>query len=192
MIRIWRFGDLPIVIAATSIALSVAACEAPIDPRRTNFEVKKDGVYAKYDDKSGRLKKLDVDQNKNGKIETFSYWDGSRVERIEVDQDEDGKIDKWEHYGADNKIVSIGSSSRDDAIEDTWSYGDERGILARVEHDLDRDGVIDKREIFAPRPGQPDGRVLSIVELDLDKTGTPGRRLYYRPDGSFEKTEVLR
>lgn len=80
--------------------LAVAGCSAPPDPRRTNFEVRREGVYAKYDPKTGRLAKLDVDTNKNGKIDTFSYRDGTTLHRIEIDQDEDGKIDRWENYGA--------------------------------------------------------------------------------------------
>lgn len=172
--------------------LLCAGCQAPPDPRRTNFEIRaKEGV-AKYDPKSGKLQKFDADLNKNGRMETFSYWDGSRVLRIEIDKDEDGKIDRWEHYNSQNKVERVGSSSRDDEVEDTWTYPDERGFLARVESDTDRDGVVDKREIFVPREGAPDGRVLSIVELDLDKSGNPARRLHYRPDGSFEKSEVLR
>lgn len=168
------------------------ACKEPPDPRRTNFEIRaKEGV-AKYDPKSGKLQRIDIDQNKNGRIETFSYWDGARVQRIEIDKDEDGKIDRWEHYDAQNKLERVGTSTKDDEVEDSWTYPDEKGFLARVETDTDRDGVIDKRELFVPRPGTPDGRVLSIVELDIDKSGTPGRRLYYRADGSFEKSEVLR
>jgi hypothetical protein len=172
--------------------LAFAGCSAPPDPRRTNFEIKGKDTTAKYDPKTGKLKRIDTDLNKNGKMETFSYWDGSHVLRIEIDKDEDGKIDRWEHYNDQNKLEKIGSSSKDDEVEDTWTYPDERGFLARVESDVNRDGVVDKREIFVPRDGAPDGRVLAVVELDLDRSGNPARRLHYRPDGSFEKSEVLR
>lgn len=169
-----------------------AACTPPPDPRRTNFEIRgKEGV-AKYDPKTGRLERLDADTNKNGRIETFSYWDATRLFRIEIDQDEDGKIDRWEHYDESRKMTRIGSSSKDDEVEDTWTYPGEGGFLGRVETDADRDGTIDKREIYSPKPGTTDGRVLSIVELEIDKTGAPGRRLYYRADGTFERSEVLR
>lgn len=178
------------IVFAVGLAL-LAACTPPPDPRRTNFEIRgKEGV-AKYDPKSGRLKTLDADINKNGRMEIFSFWDATRLIRIEIDRDEDGKIDRWEHYDEKNKMTRVGSSSKDDEVEDTWTYPDASGFLGRVETDSDRDGAIDKREIYAPRPGVPEGRVLSIVELDLDKAGRPGRRLYYRADGSFEKTEAL-
>src|SRR4026208_1066095 len=130
-----------IAIALVALAISVA-CEATPDPRRTNFEIRaKEGV-AKYDPKSGKLQRFDADLNKNGKMETFSYWDGGRVIRIEIDKDEDGKIDRWEHYNAQNKVERVGSSSKDDEVEDTWTCPDEKGFLARVESDTNRDGVV--------------------------------------------------
>lgn len=180
-------------VAVTAVWLSVsAACSSPPDPRRTNFEIVGKEATAKYDPNSGRLERLDVDTNKNGRLESFSYWDGSRLIRIEIDKDEDGRIDRWEHYDDANKMISLGSSSRDDQVEDTWSYPDDKGFLTRVESDTDRDGLLDKRETFVPRPQEPDGRVLRTVELELDQAGKPGRRLYYRPDGTFERVEILR
>ena len=167
-----------------------AACTPPPDPRRTNFEIRgKEGV-AKYDPKTGRLKRLDADTNKNGRMETFSYWDATRLFRIEIDQDEDDKIDRWEHYDANNKMVRVGSSSKDDQIEDTWTYPDAKGFLARVETDTDRDGAIDKREIYVQSQSAADGRVLSAVEIGLNEAGK-FRRLHYRPDGSFDRVETV-
>ena len=179
-------------IAVTAAVIVGVSCSAPPDPRRTNFEIRGEQAIAKYDPKTGRLRRVDADINKNGRIETFSYWDATRVIRIEIDRDEDGKIDRWEHYDANNKMTRVGSSSKDDEVEDTWTYPDASGFLVRVETDMDRDGAIDKRETYQPKPGTPDGRVLSMVELEFDGSGQPGRRLYYRPDGSFEKTETLR
>ena len=189
-------GEAPLVfkhliVLVSSCALATA-CKEPPDPRRTNYEIRAKEGYAKYDPATGKLQRLDIDQNKNGRMETFSYWDGARLHRIEVDHDEDGKIDRWEHYDEQKHLTRIGSSSRDDQIEDTWTYPDERGFLARVEMDTNRDGLIDKRELFVARSGAPDGRVLSIVELEIDQSGHPRRRLHYRPDGSFDKSEVVR
>ena len=172
--------------------IATAACSAPPDPRRTNFEIVGKEATAKYDPKSGRLTKLDVDTNKNSRIDSFSYWDGPRLIRIEVDQDEDGRIDRWEHYDEQNKMTRVGSSSKDDQVEDTWTYPDANGFLARVDSDTNRDGAIDKRETFVPRADRPDGRVLQLVELDIDQAGNPGRRLYYRADGNLDRVETLR
>ena len=172
--------------------VATTACSAPPDIRRTNFEIRgKEGV-AKYDPQTGRLKKLDYDSNKNGRMDSFSYWDATRCIRIEIDHDEDGKIDRWEYYDEHNKIERVGSSSKDDEVQDTWAYPDATGFLAKVETDTDRDGTIDKREIFVPREGVADGRVLSIVEFGLDQAGKPTQRLYYRPNGQFDRSETLR
>ncbi len=170
---------------------SLTSCDAPPDPRRTNFKVEGPGIVVQYDDKTGRMKKVDMDQDKNGRFETWSYWDATRLIRIEIDKDEDGRIERWEHFDEKRKLTKIGSSSRDDAIEDTWTYPDAQGFLARVETDTDRDGSIDKRETFVPTSG-PAGRALSVVELGLDKAGQPSQRLYYRPDGGFDRAETLR
>lgn len=179
---------------ACLVLVYLAGCDSPPDPRRTNFRIEKPGITMQYDDKTGRLKRIEVDQNKNGRMDTWSYWNGTRLLRIETDGDEDGKIDRWEHFGPDGtrRIVKLGTSSKDDGVEDTWAYPDEKDLLLRVETDTDRDGTIDKRESFVASPNAPGGRVLSMVELGLDKTGQPARRLYYRPDGSFDKTEVTR
>ena len=175
---------------AACVLGATIACSEPPDPRRTNFEITgKEGV-AKYDPKTGRLSRIDIDQNKDGRIETFSYWDAARVLRIEIDSDRDGRIHRWEHYDEHNILTRVGSSRNDDGIEDTWAYPDRKGNLERVETDSDRDGVIDKRESFTA--GAAASRVLSMVELDLDRSGNPGRRLVYGPDGAFRRVEVLR
>lgn len=175
--------------ACALTAVLIAGCGAPPDPQQTNSLVERPGLTAHYDPKTGRLSRLELDQNKNGRVDTFSFWNGTSIERIEVDQDEDGRVDRWEHYGPGNKMTKVATSSRDDGIQDTWAYPDARGFLSKVESDIDRDGVIDKRETFAPRPGAPDSRVLVMVELDMDKTGQPSTRLYYKPDGSFDRSE---
>lgn len=141
---------------------------------------------------AARQERRESDSNRNGRNDTFTYWEGFQVVRIEIDRDEDGKIDTWEHYDANSKLVRIGSSSRDDATADTWSYPDQSGLLQRVEFDADRDGKIDKRELYTPRPESPHQRVVSVVELEIDAAGKPRRRIYYRADGSFDRSELVR
>lgn len=180
------------MVLGFSLTGVMAGCAVQPDPRRTNFEVRgKDGV-AKYDPASGRLNRLDIDHNRDGNIETFSFWDGARILRIEIDADSDGRIDRWEHYGDGNRLERVGSSHRDDGIEDTWTYAGEDGELSKVETDTDRDGAIDKREVFTRHPERPSERVLAKVDLAIDRDGTVGRRLYYAPDGTFQRAEILR
>jgi len=179
----------PVIITLVAFGILIG-CKAPPDMRRSNFEIRAKEGYAKYDPKTGKLQRVDADKNKNGRMDTFSYWDGARVLRIEIDNDEDDKIDRWEHYDEKNVLVRIGSSSKDDQVEDTWTYPDSKGFLARVETDANRDGVIEKRETFVPAPTSV-GRVLSLVELGLDAAGQPSRRLFYGPDGSFLRSETV-
>jgi hypothetical protein len=186
--------DLKVVLALTTVVASAAAigCSDQQDPRRTNFEIRGSDGVARYDPGTGRLRRIDADINKNGRMDTFGYWDANRLIRIEIDNDEDGTVDRWEHYGDLNRLARIGSSSQNDGTEDTWAYPDGDGFLSRVESDADRDGRIDKRELYLPKPDAADGRVLTIVELEFDAAGRPQRRLHYKPDGSFDKSEIVR
>jgi len=166
-----------------------AACDSTPDPRTTNFQVKRGNVTAQYDDKSGRLKRLEVDTNKNGVVDTWTFMDGTRIDRIEIDKDENGKIDRWEHY-QDGKLASVGTSTRGDGIEDERAYQSASGHLERIETDTDRDGKIDKWATYElPHPGA--APVLRAVAMDPDASGRPTRRLIYAADGRFERVETL-
>jgi hypothetical protein len=171
-------------------AFQVAACDSTPDPRRTNFQIERGNVKAQYDQNNGRLKRLEVDTNKNGVIDTWTYMEGTRIDRIEIDKDENGKIDRWEYY-VDGKLARVGTSTRGDGVEDEWAFQSAEGYLARVETDTDRDGHVDKWDTYeAPlKPGGPP--VLRAVSLDPDSSGRPTRRLLYRADGSFERSETL-
>jgi hypothetical protein len=169
---------------------SLAACNSTPDPRQTNFKVDKGFAKAQYDEKTGRLKRLEVDTNKNGVIDTWTYMDGTRIDRIEIDKDENGKIDRWEYY-VDGKLSKVGTSSRGDGVQDEWAFQGPQGYLERVETDTDRDGKVDKWEEFEP-PQKPGGPLfLRSVSTDPDSSGRPTRRLLYRADGSFERSEIL-
>ena len=64
--------------------------------------------------------------------------------------------------------------------------------VARVDTDLNRDGVVDKRETFTAGAAAAERRVLSVVELDMGEDGRPTRRLHYAADGTLQRAEVLR
>ena len=78
-------------------------------------------ISPEYDQTTGKLKLLKYDSNSDGKVDTWSYMDGTRVLRIEIDKDEDGKIDRWEYYDADQKLEKTGVSRGNDGKEDAWS-----------------------------------------------------------------------
>ncbi|MGE3277291.1 MAG: hypothetical protein AB7O67_19425 [Vicinamibacterales bacterium] len=175
------------------MAGGLAACQGQPDPRQTGFQVDRDNVSAQYDPSSGRLRRLTVDRDRDGFVETVSIWDGSQLLRIEVDTDEDGIVDRWEHYdGTPPVMVSIGGSTRNDGVEDMWSYPSADGrYVARIETDTTRDARVDKWEEYdAPRaPEAPP--VLRAVGLDPGGLGHPTRWVRYHPDGSFDRVETV-
>lgn len=166
-------------------------------------------VVPSYDDYTRRLLQLSADQNGDGQIDQLTYLDGNRPLRGEADVDGDGRIDRWEYFEADGKVLTIGSSSRNDGVEDTWTstaatadgethvassskrdrvrdrhtfYKGE--TLLRVEEDTNGDGLIDKWDRY-------EGAVLREVGFDLSfSRGRPDRRSRYDPQGRFISVEI--
>jgi len=154
-----------------------------------------------YDQQTGRLQLLRYDSDGDGKIDTWSYMDGTRVLRIEIDKDEDGKLDRWEYYGPDQKIEKVGSSRANDGKVDTWSYPGPDGSIARVEVSTRHDGEMNRTEYYekgvlvraeedSDGDGKPDkwesydgGRMASVA-FDTSHRGTPDRRLVYGSQGT--------
>ena len=154
-----------------------------------------------YDKTTGKLTLLKYDSDGDGKIDMWSYMDGSRVVRVEIDKNEDGQIDRWEYYDANQKLEKIGSSRAQNGKEDAWSYlaadGSierievstrqngkitriehyKKGVLVSVEEDGDGDGKMDKWETY-------EGNRLASVAFDTVHRGKPDRRLIYGVDGS--------
>lgn len=182
---------ITLVIGYACVSLVAVACSEPADPSKTQLRVERANVAAQYDSATGRLRRLEVDTNKNGTTDTWTYMDGTRIDRIEIDRDENATIDRWEYYAAGGALEKVGTSSRGDGVVDEWAFQGPAGELARVESDTDRDGRIDKWQTFdAPRvAGGP--AILRVVALDPDGEGRPTRRLLYRADGSFERQEMV-
>jgi hypothetical protein len=178
------------LVVLTVLNFALVGCGAPPDPRRTNFRVQRDNVAAQYDDKTGRLKRLEVDTNKDGSYDTWTYAEGTRIDRIEIDRDFNGVVDRWEYY-VDNKVAKVGTSSRGDGVADEWAFSDASGLLHRIEVDSDRDGQVDKWQRFAPPAVVGGTPVLIAVELDTEKRGLPTERLMYRIDGTLDRVEKL-
>ena len=111
-------------------ALAVPACSRPEPPK---YDVGNAQVQGHYDRTTGKLASITYDANKNGKIDTWSYMDGTRVLRIEIDKNEDGKIDRWEYYTTDQKLEKVGYSRANDGRPDAWAYQGADGQIAKVE-----------------------------------------------------------
>ena len=170
-----------------SLLLLCAACGSPSEDRQ---------VEATYNDATGKLSRLTLNTEADGKPNITSYVDGSKFIRIEIDANEDGKTDRWEYYGTNQKIVRVGLSRANDGKEDAWVFPDatgapsrievstrrdgkvnriefyERGALARAEEDTDTDGRVDKWETY-------ENEALVSVSFDTSRSGKPTTTINY-------------
>jgi hypothetical protein len=174
---------------------------------------------ADYDQNTGRLRRIVLDANKNGKNDTVSYMDGTRIIRVELDLDENGKVERWDFYGPDGKLEKVGFASRNDGVMDSQAFYEAAGVLRRIEISTKRDGRFDRAEFYesnvlvrseddtngdgrpdkwdfyTPRPdhgpGEPAYAIVS-TEFDDSGSGRPERRFVYGPKGSIARVEVDR
>jgi hypothetical protein len=191
-----RQGVLVLLLAAH---LSAIGCT---DPEKERL---KQTTRATYDQKTGRLKELTYDANKNGRIDTWTEMDGSRPVRARLDRNEDGKADRWEYYDDQGELVKVGFSRTDDGKPDAWAFSGAGGKIDRVEISSTHDETkIDRWERYAPSAsaredlgtpitaeddtngdGKPDkwetyeGGVMKTVAFDENFDGKPDRRLTY-------------
>ena len=156
--------------------ISVLACALTTCFACTNKVPSSEQITPEYDKKSGKLQLLKYDSNRNGKVDMWSYMDGSRVIRVEIDKDEDGRIDRWEYYDANQKIEKVGLSTRNDGKASRIERY-QNDTLTAAEEDTDGDGAIDKWETYA-------GGRLAVVAFDTTHRGTPDRRLVYDASGA--------
>lgn len=184
------------LVIASSMA--IAACGTPPDPRR---------AVPSYDAFSGRLVQLSADQNGDGRLDQWTYLDGNRPLRGEADTDADGRVDRWEYFDANAQLQRVGTSSRNDGVEDTWTYVQAIDGESRVDRSRDRDRRVDRREFFkgdvvtraeedTNGDGRPDrwdrydGGVLREASFDTSfASGRPDRRVVYDAQGTFVGVE---
>lgn len=181
------------------IAVCAAACSDP-DKQRL-----KDTTKPTYDQKTGRLKELTYDGNKNGRIDTWTEMDGTRPIRARIDRNEDGRLDRWEYYDASGQLAKVGFSRSDDGKPDAWAFSGPDGKVVRVEISSSKDETkIDRWERYEPRgsglesmgalleadedtnaDGKPDkwetyeAGAVKTAAFDENHDGTPDRRLTY-------------
>jgi hypothetical protein len=102
-----------------------------------------------YDVFSGRLVQLSADQNGDGRIDQWTYLDGNRPLRGEADLDADGRVDRWEYFDARAALILVGSSSRGDGVEDTWTRPSPTAAgEVHVSTSRMRDRLADRHEYF--------------------------------------------
>lgn len=184
-----------------AIAIAVAAISCAQEPSKA--------VTPSYDRFTGRLIQLSADQDGDGRIDQWTYLDGTRPLRGEKDADNDGRIDRWEYFGSQGELVMVGTSSRNDGIEDTWTWVTPIAGEGRVDQSTSRDRRIDRREYYVnevlvrdeldtngdgriDRWDRYEGAVLREAQFDTSFTGArPDRRLTYDAQGRFIAAEEM-
>lgn len=177
--------------------LCVAACLAAFACSSPEKDQLKKTTIPTYDKTTGRLKELTFDQNRNGRIDTWTEMDGARPVLTRMDRNEDGKLDRWEYY-KDGTLEKVGFSRKDDGKPDAWAFAGADGRIERVEISSTADvNRIDRREYYdaaglarAEDDTDGDGRsdtwetyengAVTTVSLDENKDGRPDRRLTYK------------
>ncbi len=166
------------------------------------------GASPSYDTFTQRLVQLQADQDGNGRIDQWSYFDGNRPLRGEGDTDGDGRIDRWEYFDERAALTRVGTSSLNNGIEDTWTWVVAEGGESHIDRSRRRDRQIDRREYYRDgvlvraeedtnADGRPDrwdryeGAVLRQAEFDTTLAGgRPNRRLVYDAAGRFLRVEA--
>jgi len=103
---------------------------------------------ASYDPVSAKLIQLSADQNGDGVLDQWTYLDGNFPLRGEADSDGDRRIDRWEYFDQSAQLMQVGSSSRNDGIEDTLTFVAPVDGLRRVDISRGRDRCFDRRELY--------------------------------------------
>jgi hypothetical protein len=186
-----------LVLAATLTGTACSPAAVAEDPQ------------ADYDPDTGRLRRLSVDLDRNGRHDAVSIMDGARIDRVEIDADENGKTDRWDFYRG-HALERVGFSRLNDGVMDSQVvYGTgnavdrielstgrdgrfnriewyEAGKLVRSEEDTDGDDRPDKWETYRPNvgagPNEPPYTIASVA-FDDSGQGVPRRRVIYEPDG---------
>ena len=170
-----------------------------------------------YDGETGRLRTLETDANRNGRIDTVSYMDGARILRIELDLDENGHVERWDFYDAAGQLEKVGLSRSNDGVMDAVAFYDPAGVLRRMEISTGRDGRFDRVELYehgvltssaddtngdgrpdkwdsyrvVPAwPGQPAGYTITATAFDDTGSGRPERRFVYGDRGAIARVEI--
>ena len=101
----------------------------------------------------------------------------------------DGRITAPERNESAKEIIDAGGLALMPGIVDEWAYKRASGTVERVETDTDRDGRVDKWEIFDESTTPGGAPTLREVAMDPDASGRPTRRLLYNARGEFERVE---
>src|SRR3954467_8472554 len=90
-------------------------------------------VRPTYDKSTGRLTRLTLDSDHDGRADTWTDMDGARPLQTRIDRNNDGKVDRWEYYDSAGTLVKVGFSQADNGKPDGWAFSGPDGQIARIE-----------------------------------------------------------
>ena len=104
-------------------------------------------VKETYFNEKGELEREEMDGNFDGHFDwTDHYQDNLRV-MTEVDSDGNGKMDQFSYYeGTPPRITRKERDTNGDTLIDIWERFDEHGVVNRTGRDTDGDGKMDERD----------------------------------------------
>jgi hypothetical protein len=139
-----------------------------------------------YNKDTGRLEQLVGSRQGDGHIDVRAQMDGAHVRSVEIDRNHDGHPDRWEYYETNatthRSLLARAEEANGSDAQVTRREFYNNGVIERVEEDTDNDSRIDKWETY-------EHGSLARMDLDLAGRGFPDRRLIYRPDGTFDRSE---
>lgn len=188
------------------IVLILAAVQAPSwAGQKVTADTDKDGRIDQtaFYDSRGRLLRLEVDQNRDGRTDRIQHYENQVLVRGERDIDHDGRMDCTDLYEAgklvrqvrtdaqgrtcqiiyfdgSEKIRRIEKDSSGDGKFDLFYYFED-GVLARSEKDTTGSGRINIRQLWAH------DMPVELTE-DRDEDGQNERIIWFGPDGLPEKS----
>lgn len=173
-------------------------------------------TQASYDLQTGKLTEITYDQNKNGRIDTWTKMNGSLPLSSRLDTNEDGKLDRWETYGPDGKLTQVDferGSPEFTGKPNATAFMAPDGTTERIEYfELSAGGQRDvmlrefynsaKQLLRTEEDSDGDGLMdlfqtfvdgaLRTTEFDEKKPldGKPDRRMTYSPEGTLVLIET--
>lgn len=129
---------------------------------------------------------VETDSNKDGVVDSWTYFDKGRKTKLELDTNNDGKPDSVSNfiYDKSGNLIKVETDNNNDGKPDQITYFSNKVIL-KEENDLDHNGVIDSWTYY--KDGKP-----SRSEIDLNGDGKPDvtKYFFYNEKGELSGANV--
>ena len=130
------------------------------------------------------------DYNHTGKPDHFYTYANGKISKIEVDRNGDGKIDEWEYFDSEGRPDRIEYDNNFDGRPDVW-YFFKNGTVVRSEEDTDFNGKPDwfgyyENGILLRMDCRPNGSEIVIRRLIYEHAVLREEWVDENHDGKFD------